>query len=128
MWHADVYSWRVDKQGGLLEMRSRTYGLVIVLVIAVCGCSADAQLAKPEPPKALQQIQPPAADDVTQMKATLIKLQVQVLERDREIGTLRAKLAELQLNALGTALQSAEPAVKKALGLDKQPAPQTPSK
>lgn len=110
-------------------MRARTYGLVIVLVIAVCGCSADAQLAKPEPPKALQQIQAtPAADDVTQMKATLIKLQVQVLERDREIGNLRAQLAELQLNALGTALQSAEPAVKKALGLDQQPAPQTPPK
>jgi hypothetical protein len=102
----------------MLGMRRRTLTLVFALVVVGCG-STDAQLATPGPPKTLQQLQAPAkADDQVQMKATLIKLQVQVLERDREIGTLRAQVAELQLNALGTAIQTLDPAVKKALGLE----------
>lgn len=103
-------------------MRLRTVG-VLVLLVAGCGHAADAQQ-----PKALEQIKAaPSADDPVQMKATLIKLQVQVLERDREIGSLRAQVAELQLNALGAAVQNMDPAVKKALGLsDQKSAPQTP--
>jgi hypothetical protein len=110
----------------VISMRRWMVGLSIVLLFSGCGQSADAQLATPTPPK--HATVAASADEAVQMKATLIKLQVQVLERDREIGTLRAQVAELKLNALGVAVQTLDPAVKKALGLEPQPVAKPVSK
>jgi hypothetical protein len=65
---------------------------------------------------------PKPADDPVQLKATIVKLQQAVLERDRELGTLRAQLAEMQLAALGAAVKTMDPAVQTALGIK----PETP--
>lgn len=65
----------------------------------------------------------PKPDDPVQLKATIIKLQAQVLERDRELGTLKAQIAELQLAALSAAVKTMDPAVQTALGIKPETAP-----
>jgi hypothetical protein len=70
--------------------------------------------------------------DIVQLKATIVRLQAQVLEQARENATLRGQVAELQLAALRAAIATMDPAVRKELGLDKPEqkpvTPQTPPK
>jgi signal transduction histidine kinase len=104
-------------------------GVTIVFVIAGCGRSADAQLAKPEPPRTLQQVQTPQkANDQAQMRATIVQLQQAVLARDKEIATLRGVVADLQMAILESAVDRLDPDTKKALRPEQKPAPQTPPK
>lgn len=70
----------------------------------------------------------PKPDDPVQLKATIVKLQAQVLERDREIGTLRVQVAELQIAALGAAVKAMDPAVQTALGIKPETAPAVEAK
>lgn len=129
MRHAFVFQGRPDGQRGLLDMRRLVLGIAIVLVIMGCGRSADAQLANAAPPKTLQQVQtPPKADDLAQMKATVVKLQQAVLERDKRIATLQGVVADLQMAILESAVDRMDPETKKALQPEQKPAPQTPPK
>ena len=93
----------------MLTMK-RIFWCVVCVVAALCALS-DVSAQNASKP-----------DDPVQMKATIVRLQAQVLERDRELGTLRAQIAELQLAALGAAVKSMDPAVQTALGIK----PETP--
>jgi hypothetical protein len=77
--------------------------ITAIVVIVISAVAAAQEAKKP-------------ADDPAQLKATIVKLQQAVLQRDKEIGTLRAAVAELQMAALEAAIDTLDPEVKKALG------------
>ena len=102
----------------VMTIMRKSVGLVFVLLCMASAVSVAQHAA-------------PAADDPTVLKATIIKLQQAVLERDREIASLRGVVAELQMAALKAAIDTMDPAVKKVLmGRDDQKPvpPQTPPK
>ncbi len=104
--------------GSVVNIMRKSLSLVIVFVWLAYAVALARQAA-------------PAADDSAVLKATIIKLQQAVLERDKEIASLRGAVAELQMAALRAAIDTMDPAVRKVLlGRDDQKPvpPQTPPK
>ena len=105
-------------------------------MIAILLAAALMQAAPAPRPSTTPAAAAPAAPaarepSTAELKAAIVKLQAQVLERDREIGQLRTRAAELELAALSRSLDALDPDVRKLLGLPDAapaatPAPATP--
>jgi hypothetical protein len=87
-------------------------GLLGLVVVSLAG-----QAAKPAPAPAPPAAAAPREPSRAELQAAIVRLQAQVLERDRELGQVKARLAEVELAALARAVETLDPEVRALLGV-----------